>query len=61
MDDQQEKKQWGGKRAGSGRKRTCAKRIGFNATQDVADILKDVPNITEYINNAIIYFDNSNK
>ncbi|MBR1804248.1 MAG: hypothetical protein IJ775_05025 [Muribaculaceae bacterium] len=31
---------WGGKREGAGRKKGCAKRYMFSATQDVVDILE---------------------
>lgn len=44
----------GGKREGSGRKKTTAKRIGFNAPQDIADILSRIDgNITDFICDAI--------
>ena len=50
----EEKSGRGGKREGSGLKKTTAKRIGFNAPQDVADILSLVEgNITDFICDAI--------
>ena len=40
------KKARGGKREGAGRKRTTAKRYGFNAPQDVMDILEQIKGST---------------
>lgn len=39
---EQEKKNWGGKREGAGRKKTSVKTYFFSATQEVYDILEAV-------------------
>lgn len=54
MDNQEEKKKRGGKREGAGRKKTTFKKFGFNATEEVAEILEKIPNKTEYILQAIL-------
>lgn len=43
----------GGRREGSGRKKTGVKVIGFRAPQDVVDILDSKDNMTEFICEAI--------
>ncbi len=51
---EQEPKKWGGKRQNSGRKpKINHKRIGFVASQDVAEILEKVPNTTAFIEEAV--------
>lgn len=40
--EQENKKSWGGKRAGAGRKRTAVKSYAFHAPQEVHDILEAV-------------------
>lgn len=42
MDNSKEKNLHGGRRDGAGRKKTTAKRYGFNAPEDVAAILETV-------------------
>ncbi len=42
MENQKEKNRHGGRREGAGRKKTTAKRYGFNAPEDVAAILEAV-------------------
>lgn len=42
MENPKEKNQHGGRREGAGRKKTTAKRYGFNAPEDVAAILEAV-------------------
>ncbi|MBO4805123.1 MAG: hypothetical protein IK005_12620 [Paludibacteraceae bacterium] len=54
MDNQEEKKKRGGKREGAGRKKTTCKKFGFNATEEVANILENIPNKTEFIIQAIL-------
>ncbi|MBP5455702.1 MAG: hypothetical protein J6Y37_04325 [Paludibacteraceae bacterium] len=54
MEDQEVKKQRGGKREGAGRKKTTCKKYGFNASEEVSKILESIPNKTEYINQAIL-------
>jgi hypothetical protein len=51
------KNNWGGKRNGSGRKRTNhGKYYGFNSTQEVDAILQDRKKKTEFINAAILEY-----
>lgn len=57
METNETTKKWGGKRDGAGRKRTTAKRIGFNAPEDVAGILSGKKNLTEFICEAIRFYD----
>ena len=47
---------WGGARKGSGRKKTCAKRIFFSANQEVADFLDTISarDRSDFINECII-------
>ena len=54
MQEKSEKKGWGGRRDGSGRKKTCARRVFFSANEKVARILDeaDTP-LSEFINAAI--------
>lgn len=54
MENQVKRGQRGGKREGSGCKKTTTKRYGFNATEEVERILENVPGKTEYIIQAII-------
>lgn len=53
----EDKKDWGGKREGSGRKKTSVKTIGLRIPQDVADILAEASasgtKPTDYIIRAI--------
>lgn len=53
----EDKKEWGGKREGSGRKKTSVKTIGLRIPQDVADILAEAAasgiRPTDYIIRAI--------
>ena len=51
--ESQEKKQHGGKRENSGRKKTITKKILFGAPLDVVEILENVPNKTDFIISAI--------
>lgn len=54
MQEKSEKKGWGGRRDGSGRKKTCARRVFFSANEKVAAILDDVETpLSEFINEAI--------
>lgn len=58
---EQEKKH-GGKREGAGRKKTTVKTYGFNAPQNIVQILERVKNKTDYINEAIeFYYNNKDK
>lgn len=52
---EEEKKKRGGARPNSGRpaKAEYSKRITFRASQDVADILAEQPNMTKFIEKAI--------
>lgn len=50
------KKGRGGARQGAGRKKVTAKRYWYNAPQDVADILEEQSNRSEYITMAIRAF-----
>lgn len=54
MQEKSEKNGWGGRRDGSGRKKTCARRVFFSANEKVARILDeaDAP-LSEFINEAI--------
>lgn len=51
-----DKKTWGGKREGAGRKATTAKTYGFNAPQEVVEILEKQQRKTDFINKAIIFY-----
>lgn len=52
-----QKKSWGGKRKGAGRKKTeHGKYYGFNSTLEVDAILKDRKKKTEFINTAILEY-----
>lgn len=59
-----EAKPWGGRREGAGRKKTAVRAVGFNAPQDVADILEEAVasgiSRTEYILAAIRYYHQHN-
>ena len=48
------KKKHGGSRIGAGRKKTTAKRYGFNAPEDVCTILEKVDDKTSFICEAIL-------
>ena len=48
------KKKHGGSRIGAGRKKTTAKRYGFNAPEDVCTILEKVDDTTSFICEAIL-------
>lgn len=50
---EEKNKKRGGKREGAGRKKKTCKRIGFNAPEDISNILSKVDNITDYICEAI--------
>lgn len=52
----EKKSGWGGSRTGAGRKRTMAKRYGFNAPADVAAILDSAPNKSDFIVEAIRFY-----
>ena len=53
--EESEKKNWGGAREGSGRKKTRAKYYGFNATPEVMEILEAVEGSkTDFINDCIL-------
>lgn len=52
--DELNKKNWGGARTGSGRKKTTSKRYGFNADERVCAILEQVDSKTDFICEAII-------
>lgn len=55
--EENQKKSWGGKREGAGRKKTDhGKYYGFNSTQEVDAILKDREKKTEFINAAILEY-----
>lgn len=48
---------WGGKREGSGRKKTNhGKYYGFNSTLEVDEILQNMKKKTEFINAAILEY-----
>lgn len=48
------KNNWGGKREGAGRKKGCAKRYMFSASQEVVDILESLEgNKSDFICKAI--------
>lgn len=50
-------KQWGGKREGAGRPKTTAKRYGFCAPDDVVTILENLDcERTEFILSAIRFY-----
>lgn len=57
-EEKQEKKQWGGKRAGSGRKKTVhGKYYGFNSTPETDAILQSISTSkTDFINEAILAY-----
>ena len=59
------KKEWGGKREGSGRKKTSAKTIGLRIPQDVVDILAEAAaegiKSTDYIVAAIRAYHAANR
>ena len=58
MENQKEKKSWGGSRQGSGRKKTKVRQVGFNAPEDIASILAKVEgSVTQYICNAIRFYE----
>lgn len=57
--EENQKKSWGGKREGAGRKKTNhGKYYGFNSTQEVDAILQGIKNKTEFINSAILEYAN---
>lgn len=53
---EKEEKNWGGARAGAGRKKTTARSIALRIPDDVAAILDSVPNRSAYIVEAIRYY-----
>lgn len=56
------RKQWGGSRQGSGRKRTAVKTVCIRVPEDVAAILDGVTGSkTDYIVEAIRYYATSRK
>ena len=61
--EEKEKKQWGGKRENSGRKKKyLGKYYGFNTTAEVDAILQSLTGSkTEFINEAILYFAHTKK
>lgn len=50
------KGKWGGARIGSGRPKTVAKKYGFCAPADVATILDNVASKSDFICEAIRYY-----
>lgn len=53
--ESQKSKTWGGAREGAGRKRKCAKRMFFSASQEVLDILDALEgNKSDFINECIM-------
>ena len=52
----QEKKQRGGRREGSGRKKIRGRSVGFRTTPETEAILDGVEHITDFINAAIVYY-----
>jgi len=53
---EKEKKDWGGHREGSGRKKKYAKTLFFNATEEVVAIIEAVPRNerADFINQCIL-------
>ncbi len=50
-----ETKSWGGAREGAGRKKKCAKRMFFSASQETLDILDALEgNKSDFINECIV-------
>lgn len=48
-------KSWGGARKGAGRKKTCAKRMFFSATEETLEILNSLDrNKSDFINECIL-------
>lgn len=46
---------WGGARKGAGRKKTCAKRMFFSATEETLEILNSLEgNKSDFINECIL-------
>lgn len=57
MEEKMGKKTWGGRREGGGRKRTTARRIGFNAPHDVAMLIEQSGRpVTEFICEAVRFY-----
>ena len=58
-----EKNNWGGKRSGSGRKKTNhGKYYGFNSTPEVEAILESLTTSkTQFINQAIEYYNKAKR
>lgn len=57
MDTNTEKatKSWGGAREGAGRKKKCAKRMFFSATEETLEILNSITgNKSDFINECIV-------
>ncbi|MCF0190176.1 MAG: hypothetical protein HUJ96_02820 [Marinilabiliaceae bacterium] len=52
----EEKKQWGGKREGAGRKRVRGKSYAFRSVPETENILEQTDRKTDYINAAILYY-----
>ncbi len=53
--ESQKNKTWGGSREGAGRKKKCAKRMFFSASQEVLDILDALEgNKSDFINECIM-------
>ena len=61
MEQTEEKKQHGGKREGSGRKKTMGRAVSFRTTPEAEAILAEVGHITDFINAAIVHYYNSGK
>ena len=55
MQTENDSKSWGGARQGAGRKKKCAKRMFFSASQEALDILEALDgNKSDFINDCII-------
>jgi hypothetical protein len=55
------KRNWGGFRPNSGRKKTSVKYYGFKAPQEVCDILENITNKSAYICEAILFYEKHKK
>lgn len=55
MQTENDSKSWGGARQGAGRKKKCAKRMFFSASQKALEILEALDgNKSDFINDCII-------
>lgn len=55
------KKNWGGARKGSGRKKLDVKKYGFSAPPNVAQILDGISNKSAFICKAILHYAETQK